>query len=94
MNRFSYTLLVGLLLMLWGISGVSNMSTRAVAVGYDESLFGDVYSPDRIALIGFVGSNVASELIDRGQETVILDRPPFEGEGLDTQGPVSTPVSR
>lgn len=79
--------------MLWGINGVSSMSTRAVVVGYDGSVVGNVYSPMRIAMLGFLGSNLASELIHRGQETVILDKPPFEGEGLDTQGPVSTPVS-
>ena len=93
MNRFSLTLLVGLLVMLWGINGVSSMSTRAVVVGYDGSVVGNVYSPKRIALLGFLGSNLASELIDRGQETVILDKPSREGEGLDAQGPASAPVS-
>lgn len=93
MNRFSLTLLVGLLVMLWGINGVSSMSTRAVVVGYDGSVVGNVYSPMRIAMLGFLGSNLASELIDRGQETVILDKPHREGEGLDAQGPASNPVS-
>ena len=93
MNRFSLTLLVGLLVMLWGINGVSSMSTRAVVAGYDGSVVGNVYTPNRIALLGFLGSNLASELIDRGQETVILDKPSREDEGLDAQGPASTPVS-
>ena len=93
MNRFSFTLLVGLLVMLWGINGVSSMSTRAVLTGYDGSVVGNVYSPNRIALLGFLGSHLASELIDRGQQTVILDKPSREGEGLDAQGPASTPVS-
>lgn len=79
--------------MLWGINGVSGMSTRAVVVGYDGSVVGNVYSPNRIVMLGFLGSNLASELIDRGQETVILDKPHREGEGLDAQGPASNPVS-
>jgi len=80
--------------MLWGINGVSSMSTRAVVVvGYDGSVVGNVYSPNRIAMLGFLGSNLASELIHRGQETVIPDKPPFEGEGLDAQGQAFTQVS-
>ena len=69
------------------------MSKRAVLAGYDGSVVGNVCSPNRIALLGFLGSNLASELIDRGQQTVILDKLSREGEGLDAQGPAFTQVS-
>ena len=69
------------------------MSKRAVLAGYDGSVVGNVYSPNRIALLDFLGSNLASELIDRGQQTVILDKLSREGEGLDVQGPAFTQVS-
>ena len=69
------------------------MSKRAVLAGYDGSAVGNVYSPNRIALLDFLGSNLASELIDRGQQTVILDKLSREGEGLDAQGPAFTQVS-
>ena len=58
LNQSSLTLLVGLLLMLWGVNGVSVVNS--------------VYSAKRLALVGIVGSNVASELIQRGQERIIL----------------------
>ena len=32
----------------------------------------DVNAPDRLLVLGFVGSRVASELIDRGESTVII----------------------
>ena len=71
------------------------MSKRAVLAGYDGSVVGNVYSPNRIALLDFLRSNLASELIDRGQQTVILDKlsREGEGEGLDAQGPAFTQVS-
>ena len=73
LNQSSLTLLVGLLLMLWGVNGVSGITTRAAAVaGDDVSVVNSVYSAKRLALIGIVGSNVASELIQRGQERMIL----------------------
>ena len=69
------------------------MSKRAVLAGYDGSVVGNVYSPNRIALLDFLGSNLASELINRGQQTVILDKLSREGEGLDAQGSAFTQVS-
>ena len=69
------------------------MYKRAVLAGYDGSVVGNVYSPNRIALLDFLGSNLASELIDRGQQTVILDKLSREGEGLDAQGPAFSQVS-
>ena len=56
--------------MLWGVNGVSSMATRAAVAGDDVSV---VYSAKRLALVGIVGSNVASELIQRGQDRIILD---------------------
>ncbi len=81
MNRFSFTLLIGLLLMLFGVNGVSNMSTRALVTGYDGSVINNVYSPNRLALIGVVGSNIANELIIRGQGTVIVEDSLPRGKG-------------
>jgi len=68
-----FALLVGLLLMLWGVSGVTSMATRAVAAGYDGSVANNVCSISRLALVGIVGSSVASELIQRDQDRMILD---------------------
>jgi hypothetical protein len=72
MNRFSSILLVGMLLMLWGVSGVSKLSQAAISSGFDGSVVSNVNSPDRLILIGFIGSRVASELIRRGESTVII----------------------
>ena len=73
LNQSSLTLLVGLLLMLWGVYGVSGITTRAVVAGNDGSVANNVYSVKRLALVGIVGSNVASELIQRDQDGMILD---------------------
>ena len=72
MNRFSLLLLVGMLLMLSGISGVSRLSQSAIISGFDGSVVSNVNAPDRLLVLGFVGSRVASELIHRGESTVII----------------------
>ena len=72
MNRFSLLLLVGMILMLSGISGVSRLSERAIGLGFDGSVVSNVNAPDRLLVLGFIGSRVASELIDRGESTVII----------------------
>ena len=72
MNRFSWTLLIGMLLMLSGISGVSRLSQVAIISGFDGSVVSNVNAPGRLLVLGFVGSRVASELIDRGESTVII----------------------
>ena len=72
MNRFSWTLLIGMLLMLSGISGVSRLSQAAIISGFDGSVVSNVNAPDRLLVLGFIGSRVASELIDRGESTVII----------------------
>ena len=72
MNRFSLLLLVGMLLMLWGISGVAKLSQAAIGSGFDGSVVSNVNAPDRLLVLGFVGSRVASELIHRGESTVII----------------------
>ena len=72
MNRFSWTLLIGILLMLSGISGVSRLSKSAIISGFDGSVVSNVNAPDRLLVLGFVGSRVASELIHRGESTVII----------------------
>ena len=58
--------------MLSGISGVSRLSQAAIISGFDGSVVSNVNAPDRLLLLGFVGSRVASELIDRGESTVII----------------------
>ena len=73
MKKPPFALLVGLLLMLWGVSGVTSMATCAVAAGNDGSVANNVYSVKRLALVGIVGSNVASELIQRDQDGMVLD---------------------
>ena len=72
MNRFSWTLLIGMLLMLSGISGVSRLSQAAIISGFDGSVVSNVNAPDRLLVLGFIGSRVASELIHRGESTVII----------------------
>ena len=72
MNRFSWTLLIGILLMLSGISGVSRLSQAAIISGFDGSVVSNVNAPGRLLILGFVGSRVASELIHRGKSTVII----------------------
>ena len=58
--------------MLSGISGVSRLSQAAIVSGFDGSVVSNVNAPDRLLFLGFIGSRVASELIDRGESTVII----------------------
>ena len=58
--------------MLSGISGVSRLSQAAIISGFDGSVVSNVNAPDRLLVLGFIGSRVASELIDRGESTVII----------------------
>ena len=73
MKKSSLALLVGLLLMLSGVNGMSSMAARAVAAGYDGSVANNVYSISRLALVGIVGSNVASRLIQCGENIIVRD---------------------
>jgi len=61
-----------MLLMLSGISGVSRLSQAAISSGFDGSVVSNVNAPDRLLVLGFIGSRVASELIHRGESTVII----------------------
>ena len=64
--------------MLSGISGVSRLSQSAISSGFDGSVVSNVNAPGRLILVGFIGSRVTSELIRRGESTVIIkddDRP-------------------
>ena len=64
--------------MLLGISGVSKLSQAAISSGFDRSVVSNVNAPGRLILVGFIGSRVTSELIRRGESTVIIkddDRP-------------------
>ena len=72
MKKSWLALLVGVLLMLWGVSGVSKLSEIAISSGFDGSVVSNVNAPGRLILVGFVGSRVASELIRRGERTVII----------------------
>jgi len=58
--------------MLWGIGGVGKLSQAAIRSGFDGSVVSDVNAPVRLILVGFIGSRVASELIERGESTVII----------------------
>ena len=75
--------------MLWGVNGVSSMATRAVVASYDGSAVNNIYSAKRLALVGIVGSNVASELIQRGQERIILDNAVRSSRQAQNQQPHS-----
>ena len=58
--------------MLWGISGVSKLSQAAIRSGFDGSVVSNANAPGRLILVGFIGSRLASELIRRGESTVII----------------------
>ena len=58
--------------MLSGISGVSRLSQAAIISGFDGSVVSNVNAPDRLLVLGFIGSRVVSELIHRGESTVII----------------------
>ena len=67
--------------MLLGISGVSKLSQAAISSGFDGSVVSNVNAPGRLILVGFIGSRVTSELIRRGESTVIIkddDRPMYD----------------
>jgi hypothetical protein len=75
--------------MLWGVNGVSSMATRAVVASYDGSAVNNIYSAKRLALVGIVGSNVASELIQRSQDRVMLDNAVRSSRQAQNQQPPS-----
>ena len=75
--------------MLWGVNGVSGITTRAVVASYDGSAVNNIYSAKRLALVGIVGSNVASELIQRSQDRVMLDNAVRSSRQAQNQQPPS-----
>ena len=87
MNQFSFTLLVGLLLIVGGVNGLSSMATRAVVAGCDGSVVNSVYSPKRQALAGIVGSNVASRLIQCGENIIVRDNAVLSSRHAQGQTP-------
>jgi len=58
--------------MLLGIAGVSKLSQAAIRSGFDGSVVSNVNAPGRLILVGFMGSRLASQLIRRGESTVII----------------------
>ena len=93
MNRFSLTLLAGMLLMLLGVSGVSRLSKSAIALDFDGSIQANVNAPDRLMLFGFIGTRLASALIRRGESTVIVDGevPQFIDDKVDDRADNNKP---
>ena len=87
MNQFSFTLLAGLLLIVGGVNGVSSMAARAVAAGYDGSVVNNVYSVKRLVLVGIVGSNVASRLIQCGENIIVRDNAVLSSRHAQGQTP-------
>ena len=87
MNQFSFTLLAGLLLIVGGVNGVSSMAARAVAAGYDGSVVNNVYSVKRLVLVGIVGSNVASRLIQCGENIIVRDNAVLSSRQAQGQTP-------
>ena len=87
MNQFSFTLLAGLLLIVGGVNGVSSMAARAVAAGYDGSVANNVYSVKRLVLVGIVGSNVASRLIQCGENIIVRDNAVLSSRQAQGQTP-------
>ena len=87
MNQFSFTLLAGLLLIVGGVNGVSSMAARAVAAGYDGSVANNVYSVKRLVLVGIVGSNVASRLIQCGENIIVRDNAVLSSRHAQGQTP-------
>ena len=87
MNQFSFTLLAGLLLIVGGVNGVSSMAARAVAAGYDGSVVNNVYSVKRLVLVGIVGSNVASRLIQCGENIIVGDNAVLSSRHAQGQTP-------
>ena len=45
---------------------------QLLSSGFDGSVVSNVNAPGRLILVGFIGSRVASELIERGESTVII----------------------
>lgn len=73
-----------MILLLSGISGVSRLSERAIGLRFDGSVVDNVHAPSRLLVLGFVGTEVASELIRRGESTVMVN----DEDPLDTYDPM------
>jgi hypothetical protein len=78
MNKFSWILLIGMLLMFLGTRSVARLSETAIGLGFDGTVIDNKNAPQRLLMVGLVGTRIASELIRRGEYTVIVndeDRP-------------------
>lgn len=72
-NRLSLHILVSGLMILTSVSMLSTLSHQAIEAGYDGTVIDDIWSSKRLLVLGVGGSILASELIYRGEGTVIKD---------------------
>lgn len=86
MARLVFIFVLGMTMMLGGVSLSSSLSAQAVEMGHDSTIIGDIMSPKRLAILGVAGSYSTSLLIFRGKETVIPDGVP------DSLNPIDSPA--
>jgi hypothetical protein len=60
------------MMILIGVTQLSALTRQAVVAGHDGTVINDVWSSQRLLTLGIGGSRLASALIERGQETLIV----------------------
>jgi len=73
LSRFVLLFLVSMMMILTGVTQLSALTRQAVVAGHDGTVINDVWSYQRLLTLGVGGSRLASALIERGQETLIVD---------------------
>ena len=72
LSRFVLLFLASMMI-LTGVTQLSALTRQAVVAGHDGTVINDVWSYQRLLTLGVGGSGLASALIERGQETLIVD---------------------
>ena len=73
MSRFVLLFLVSIIMVFIGLTHHSALTRRAVKDNHGGTMTNDVWPSQRLLTLRVGGSRLASTLIERGQETLIVD---------------------
>jgi len=90
LSRFVLLFLASMMMILTGVTQLSALTRQAVVAGHDGTVINHVWSYQRLLTLGMGGSRLASALIERGQETLIVDS---DKPSSDVDVPNSRPPS-
>lgn len=79
---------VSLLMIFIGVSQLSALTNQAAVAGHGDAVIDDIWSYQRLLTLGVGGSKLASALIARGQDTLIVES---DGRSSDADVPAISP---